>query len=712
MADDSKSTGGYLNIFETDDPDKLASAIESFYNKDVTTKLALAYHWQRNQLMVDGQQWLYYDKATSGEGGNWKPVPVSAANEWVPKPVTNYMFDSYQTLKSYLVQNRPQITVEPNTQLWSDKEAAKLASLVSEATWARLKENQNYEYAASCGVMYGTVFKKDYWDTNTVQMAEIPKEHLGQSPTPEDPSPTIQVPVGDVNTSVVEPFRIAMDPLATDIHTARWIMEYSIQPLEWVKQTYGKQGEGYTGLVEEIQPDTTMNVSLERFTRLKNSSGTSGGPMGTVENGSDMPPNSVIVKEYYEKPTARYPKGRMIVVAAKQTLYVADSPYEGDDVDDWHPYSEFRWEIVPGRFWGKSPLDAVAELNKRINSIDSAVILSRKTMANPKWVVSKDAGVSPGSLNGKPGTTILKRAGSEVSQLPGVAMDNQVFKERQQSKEDIDLISGAMNILKGDKPGSVTAASALEMLFEVGLGKLRPALDRWKWFIESSQRKQLKLIHDNYKEQRPAFTRLLVRKNRDLSVAAINAFLGSSLAQNYSVVIEAGSHIPKLQSSQRSLLLEMAQRGVLGLENPQNQSEFNKRFGIVGFDTQVGPDVNRAKWENDCIENIHNTPDAMPFVLLEDNHDIHLLEHWNLAKTPRFRDLDPQIQNLLFQHIQEHDNTKLQKMQEQMMQQGMMAGPDGSMPEPQAPSRGSIGQGTPSKEEEMQAITGSERRLI
>lgn len=695
MSEQSKESSSYLNIFEEEDPEKLAKAIEGYFTKDTNSKQALSFHWQRNQLMVDGQQWIYYDRQSSSGTGTWRPVPTTSSNEWVPRPVTNYMFDSYQTLKSYLVQNRPQISVEPNTQLWSDKEAAKLSTIVSEATWVRLKENQNYEYAASCGVMYGTVFKKDYWDPNTIQMAEIPKADMGLAPTPEDPSDIISIPVGDVNTTIVEPFRLALDPLCTDLHTARWVLEYSIQPLSWVKTNYGKSGEGYTGAALELEPDTKLNSSLERFTRLKNSSGIPNSYAGAADDSSTVPPDSVILKEYYEKPTQKSPRGRMIIVAGGKTLYINESPYIGDDSGDWHPYSEFRWEIVPGRFWGKSPLDSVAELNKRINSIDSSVILSRKTMASPQWVASKDAGINPGSITGKPGQVHLKRAGSELTKMPGVGMDSSVFKEREQSKNDIDLISGAMNILKGDKPGSITAASALEMLFEVGLGKLRPSLDRWKWFIESSQRKQLKLIHQNYKEKRPAFIKLLRSKNKELSDDAINSFLGENLDDNISVIIEAGSHIPKLQSSQRALLLEMAGRGVLNLEDPTNRSEFNKRFGLVGFDSDVGPDVARASWENDLIEQILQSADNRPFVLMDENHDIHLRSHWDRVKSPKFKNMPPEVQNEYMQHINEHNAMKAQLMQQQLVTQAMSG-----MPQPQP------GQGQ-QQHQELPGKTGS-----
>src|SRR5690606_20536209 len=126
-------------------------------------------------------------------------------------------------------------------------------------------------------------------------------------------------------------------------------------------------------------------------------------------------------------------------------------------------------------------------------------------------------------------------------------VDTQVFQERALVIEDLKNITGAIDILKGDRPPGVTAASALEMLFEVGTGRLRPVLDRWKAFIESSQKKQLKLVARKYTEPREQFIKMLMAKNKDLPKSMIEKFIGEDLYDNCNLKIEAGSNIPKLE---------------------------------------------------------------------------------------------------------------------------------------------------------------------
>lgn len=702
-----------LTQVESENFEELAKRIEDFYRADSSLKTSLAYNWERTHLMLDGKQWLVYD-GEKGRGGQWKTLQVSRANEYIPRPVTNYIFDVYQTLKSYLIQNKPRSTVVPNTQTYRDKQAAKLANLVIETNWERLKEEKNYEYAAACAITYGTVFKKTYWDTSSLMIAKVPRveEQPMIDPTtgavlgydekevidPETGEVVFdELPLGDVNTAVVEPYRLAIDPLATDLHNARWVMEYNIQPLDYIRQTYGREEEGYTGMVDQLEPEKNLSQEMQRFYSLKTSSGVQAAGTANVGGGSDeMLENSAVLKEYYERPSEKHPKGRLVAVANNVVLYAGPSPYSGPELGDWHPYSEFRWELVPGRFWGKGPIDAVVELQKQINSIDSVITLTRKTTAIPQKLVPKDSGIKRGEWTGRPGQEIFYRTtGPAPSTIAPAGVDPQVWKEREQKVEDIKQISGAIDILKGDRPPGVTAASALEMLFEVGTGKLRPSLDRWKVFVESDQKKGLRLTAQKYKEPRPEFVRMLAAKNKELPKEMIEHFIGTDLHDNCNVKIEAGSNIPKLQSAEKALLMQLAQLGTLNLEDAANKLEFNKRMGVLGFDNEVGPDHRRAEWENDLLDNINITPDKRPVVFADEQHEIHVDVHMRRMKEPAFLDQPQEVIDAYMAHIEEHQ-VAIQKAKQMAMMEASVTGqpPQPSGPPQKSPLRG-VGPGAP-----------------
>lgn len=735
----SQKNGSDLDLTKTDssERDKLVSEIEGYYKQDAATKNALTYHFEKNQLMLDGQQWLTFE-GNRETGGQWKRLTPSPQNEFIPRPVTNYLFDAYQTLKGYILKNKPRITVRPNTQTAKDKTAAKIAELVANTNFERLQEVDNYEYALSCLITYGTVFKKDFWDDSYTSSVEIPRMEERPVFDPNTGMPTGQMeeiqsvdpesgaylfdslPLGDVNTAVIEPFRICLDPLASNLHDIRWIMEYSIRPLTWITENYDKpeqglepqlnekgeelppaQQQGYTGEAGDVKPEESLSTGMRRFFQLKSSSGVKGvlaSGLGSSSASGDsmMIDEAAVVKEYYERPTKKYPKGRLIVVANNCLLYAGDSPYSGPEQGDWHPYSACRWEIVPARFWGKSPFDDATEVQKHINTIDSVIILNRKTMAIPQKLIPRGTMANNDQWSGRPGQKISYTPGSNGEKpetIMAAGLDAQVFQERAQKVEDIKQITGAIDILKGDRPPGVTAFSSLNLLFEVGAGKLFPVADRWKRFTESSQKKQLKLVAKKYREPRPEFIQRLQSMNSELTVDQIKDFVGKDLYDNCNVVIDPASAVPRMKAAEQAKLMELAQSGVLNLQDPANRSEFLQRMDILGFDAGYGKDANRASYENSLLDELANSPGGMrPIVLDADQHDIHIALHQDRQKEPSFQELPFEVQQAYTQHIMQHEEMKNQKLQQEMQMQAAQAMMTGQPPQPPQEPENPMGQ--------------------
>lgn len=688
-----------LDLSADDDLDQMASKIESHYKQDSAQKLSLSYNWEKNHLFLDGKQWLIFEGAKE-RGGTWTEFKPFPENSYIPQPVTNYIYDSYQTLKGYLLKNKPRITVTPNTQTYEDKTAAMIAELVSETNWARLNEDANYENAASVLISYGTVFKKSYWDNSFASSVKVPRmidqpvidPVTGQSTGQTSKVPAIdpltgapifdRLPLGDLNTKVIEPWCISLDPLAMDLHEARWIMEASIRPLSWIKENFERDDPGFTNRVDEVKEEKTLPNSMRRMYQLKTTSGVKGfnGLASSSSGGSsEMIENAAVVKEYYERPSEKFPMGRTIVVANGVPLYGGPTFEDGEEQGDWHPYSECRWERVPGRFWGKSPLDDATEVQKHINSIDSIIILTRKTQAIPQRLEVEGMIVN-GQWTGQPGQRVKYRPGPNGEKpeiIPASGVDSQVWQERKQKVDDLKQITGAVDILKGDRPPGVTAASALALLFEVGTGKLFPVLDRWKNFTESDQKKQLKIVSKKYREPRPEFINMLVSKNSELTPELIRSFVGADLHDNCNVVIEASSSIPKLKAAEHALLLELQQTGALNLNDPQNRQEFLSRLGITGFDGEYNKDANRAKLENMQLNAIAQHPEKKPVVMPFDNHDIHLQILRDRMKEPSWMDLPQPVQQAYLDHENAHMSAKAEAQHQEMIQAAMMGQPPG-----------------------------------
>jgi hypothetical protein len=262
--------------------------------------------------------------------------------------------------------------------------------------------------------------------------------------------------------------------------------------------------------------------------------------------------------------------------------------------------------------------------------------------------------------------------------IKAAGVDPTVFQERAQRVEDMKTITGAIDILKGDRPDGITAASALEMLYEVGMGKLFPVLDRWKYFVEQDQKKQLRLTCHYYREPRPDFIRLLQQKNRELSPEAINNFIGSDLYDNCNVVVEGGSNVTHLKAARKQELRNMAAMGALNLADPANLQQYLEDMGIQGYNQQYSKDEKRAEQENSVLDDIINRSSQMPVVLQWDNDAIHLQIHYDRMKEPSFLEQPKQVQMAYIQHTEQH----VQKQQQAQQLANMQAMASGQPPAP------------------------------
>ncbi len=120
--------------------------------------------------------------------------------------------------------------------------------------------------------------------------------------------------------------------------------------------------------------------------------------------------------------------------------------------------------------------------------------------------------------------------------------------------------------------------------------------------------------------------------------------------------------------------------------------EFLRQLGVTGFDNDVGPDVKRAEWENDLLDNLHNNPNNKPVLFDADDDAVHIEIHNKRVKQPSFMSLPLECQQAYFMHVQAHEQSASMKQQAQMMQQMAMQGPPPGGQAPQAMSPSHMGQ--------------------
>lgn len=625
--------------------DAIGGMIDDIYKSNHGFLESLAMVWEENVRFLQGEQHIRFNSITR----RYEVIPVTKYNDFIPRPVTNYILPIFQTVTSLLTKNKPDAKVSANSNDPKDRDAAILSDRIVDAKWEEDDETVNHVKAAKILLSCGTVIRKDYWDNTKGPM-----------------SPVIQGRVGDTAVDIIDPFRFV-----PDIESKTWYLEANVQPLFWIRGQYSKtvpnpqdpNGEpipapGYTGLANEVREDKDLSPAMTLWQRLKTSAGSGyGGGSSKSENLTGC----AVVKECYIKPTQKYPRGRLIVVAGGRVLYFGDSPeYDERYEDSWHPYSFCKWEDIFFRWHGLSLVEHLVPLQKRINAIDSLIILNRMTCASPTVIIPNGCGVPEGYFNGRPGLNVVVNPVGANGVMPqrwdGKDVSQGVWEEREQAVQSMHVIAGDNEVLQGARPEGVNTATGLQMLLEQSYSKFSPFIQQWEKFIERGQTKKLRLVAKHYAEPRPEFIGRLKEMNKDNLDVEVRDFIGSDLRDNISVRIETGSSLPRSKLAEQESYREMGTSGMFGpidpMSNPVGNEEFLEKFGMKPIATQVNADVKKARYVNTVLTAINRGElgtDAYPMLLpVEQSPEtvqIHLKILTDRMKAPEFKDEMQMFQN-------------------------------------------------------------------
>lgn len=660
----------------TDDRATLLDLIGQHYRADQECKRELAKIWEENIRFIEGDQYIRYNARVQ----SYEPIPDRIDREYVPRANDNQLFLRADIARSNLTRQNPIFNVTANSSDPKSEKLAKVSLAVHDARSEIDEDSEKAGDAADWAVATGNAFWKVAW----VPTSKIPQIDENGKPVVDVLGNPVMIPLGDVEERVISPFRIAPDKYATSLRECEVIMEYSIQRLSDVRDWYNVQGEGYTGEAatlgeEEVDASDILKIdeALKDY-RDENKKGLT---------------EVVILKEVYVRPSEELPCGRMIVSANDKLLYIADSPYAKCDKKYWHPYSHFRYKTQPGKFWGITPTTQGVRLQRRLNAIDTMMILHRQTMALGQWLIPKGS-VADGAISGRVGLKIHYKpglGGTKPEKVTGTSLGQDFFLEREKTISGMDTLFGTADIMQGKAPGEVTSGVSLEMLREMQFSRFNPMYQRWEKALERNSQLRLTLIARKQSVNNEAFTTILRRKLRQLTGLDIQQFVGADLQDNTNIRIQAGSTIPKSSAAKQANLLKFGEAGLLGdlVQDPLRNQLFLGEFSIDNFKTTTNVDFEKTKYELSQIE-IGQMPQVHPM----DNHPLHIEYFRSKLMDPEWYSSRPrEVIDAAWAHLQMHEQAMQQAQGQQMKMQRMArdeeayvqslvnsGGPDGEPP--------------------------------
>lgn len=630
----------------------------------------------------------------------------------IPRPVNDILGRYIETNIALLTENRPVPRVTATSDNLEDIKSAELSELTINYLWEALDLGSKHREIARQIMYTGTAWLELCYDPLMPRYLAVPE--LEKQPTTplatgiEVPVPrqtekidpetgnlvmTEKVEYGDISAKVVSSFEMHFPRTHSWIdENNNWVMREEFVSLDVIKDKFGssdvknittKKNGYFISRLENVQKINLQTLPLWWWERLAEL--VEGPSPSLFASTPEIWEGYTIMRVFDRKPSPIWPRGRTIITVGDQLIY--DSPKEigGRAFDPrfpkrWHPYIRYAWEAQIGSVWGRSLVSRLLPCVKRINSVDVAMIMWRRTVPIATWLAPKGSAVVEDLFQGGYGGSFFeydpaRTRGMEPKPVYPPPFPESALRERDMMLAQMEAIAGTEQILKGERPTGVSSASMLESLRKQALASRSAILTAWD---ESLQECGKGILQETIKHIRkdPRYRqRISVLAREKASKFQIDEFSGTDLSDNVQVRIDTASEAMVSREAKQQRALELIQYGPnLASIGPGLRSKLISDLGWPDALVPQGADITRGR---NLIHYIKTKRFELAIPLPEDDPYVIHEMLVNETKQPTFIDLENDVQRVFFMlvdkykaMIEEIENARLQMQ----MQLGGMGG--------------------------------------
>jgi len=696
------SLGQSLVPQEPPDPYKNTARLMELFEKvkkeAMENRWAWEREWIRDLFYVSGRQWITFHPTRR----QWVDKRLQ---KWIPRPVTNKMAETLSAIRTTFgaINLIPKvIPVGNDSRSVAAAEASdQMAPLIHEEhLMDQVMRESDFWLIAT-----GTSCLQTSWDldqrTNrifipfekcttcgtvsppaVIEQAQNTCPTCGQSQFEPAIDPKGQ-PQGEFKahgrgkTTALSPFEYAVPQSFTRFDELPYVIRLRWRDKYWF---------------EANRPDLVPTISWEKspkdrslqiFKSLSTSNDLGGGANTNLGATTSEVGEGVTEYELWYKPTPEYPRGLVMRVIGENSSRLLEVPNENlpgpfpyTDVEGTplFPFNFAQYEQIGGRLYGRSAISPIVQKQDQLNQLDSLIQLIVQRMANPIWIVPEDAGIE--HFTGEPGLVMKWRAlasngNAKPERIAGAEVPASLWNLRQQILDDIEALSGAFDIIKGQKPAGVEAFSALQLLVErsqsrfTSVFQARGEMYR-RWFSVA-----LELERQFGPDLR---VRAVMGTNRGFT---FQRFQNAQLQGQVTIKIEDGSNMPKTTLGKRAAIEQATQMTLLNPEDPDQKYALLSNLGLSDLVPTLNTHVQAALKVQDAFESWAQNPQGPPPLSFKPWYDaqVHWVEHIKWLNTDRMTEIfasNPVFEQIITQY--------LAILQQTMMPPSLGVGPEGPSP--------------------------------
>ena len=542
---------------------------------------------------------------------------------WQGRNVYNHIAPIVETRIAKLARVRPTMSVRASGEDERDLKSAKMASALLASTFSRLEMSDIIYKATLWSESLGTAFYKVTWDYES-------GKKIGGA---DGGKPVYE---GDVRVEALSPFDIYPESLfREDIEDQKSIIHARAMHVDDVAALYGKR---------------IVGADVDVFTLEKNTCGSNGFFTKRITGGTMH--DSVVVIERYEKPSEKYPNGRVVTVAAGEVLAVRELPYiNGEEGRRIFPFVRQISINQAGCFFGVSVIDRLIPLQRAYNAVKNRKheYLNRVSMG---VVTVEDGSIDADALaeDGlSPGKVLVYRQGSTPPRfMTSASVPPDFTYEETRLEQEFINVSGVSEFSRNSDVLSANVSGvALELMVEQDETRLTTSAENVRRAVRLIGRQIIRLFRQYAK---PARRMLVAGRGNSVELYYFN----SDDLTSDDVVFDTENELSSSPAQKKSAVYDMLKAGLLSDDDGNmNQRTKAKILELLGFGTLSGAqDITNLHIDKAQRENIgFLTDDFEPEEF--DDHSVHITEHTRFLLSEDFDGKD-KIKNKILAHLRKH----------------------------------------------------------
>ena len=572
--------------------DPIADWVEELYARCKTHRRVYDENWEQYLKFYYNQQW---------------PLVQRPPADWKAWLTINYIFSIIQSIVAVLLDSKPKINVtasSPEQQPYAHVIQAALDSIQY-----RRRSLQIITDALTNALILGNGYVKTYWD-----------EELENGK-------------GDIAVKVVPSENLYVDPEATDLLDAHYVLECRQVPLSYIARYWPEKAKS-------VKPDLADNFGSYKQRREDGMWGhrgnfsTLGGPpfrmTGPITGGYGPLGDNPLVADQtqFSSPSYRpaykssdwvtlyelwirdhsmetreihtivtdpmtgipmsgverieipkYPHGRLIYVAGGLTLHDSPSPYKM-----W-PYAQFKDINRPGEFYAMGEVEILQDLQLEVNKRRSQMTDHAVLMGNPITKVTRSSQLDPDTVVNKPGAIYVVNKPDDLIREPGVPMPQFMPALADNPIRDMREISGVSALPSGQPPRGVRSGSGFEAAQNIANTRIRTKARNLEQSLEDIGRIMISHIQQFYTTPR------MIRIMGNNGQASFIPFDGKMLRGDWDLHIEAGSTMPQTKAVRAQQAIQLYQMKAIDVQALLDCVEFPDKEAVLRRMGMITPSI-------------------------------------------------------------------------------------------------------------------------